>query len=70
MRRLQYKAPRRCSLEDGMGKYTTHEWDLRSVLLYIFLAGGHFVKGGHEFDSEQTAKIAVDPKTYQEVEYD
>ena len=70
MRRLTFKAPSRCSIEDGLGGYSTTEWDLRSVLLYIFLAGGYFVKSGHDFDNEITARVATDPNTYKEVDYD
>ena len=70
MRRLTIPAPRRCSIELPTGGYCTKEWSLGDVLEYIFLAGGHFVKSGHDFDCEETAKVATDPKTYEEVEYD
>ena len=69
MRKLTFKAPRRCSLEDGTGHYSTKVWTLGEVLLYIFTAGGYFVKGGHDFDCATTAEIATDPKTYKEVDY-
>ena len=69
MIRLTYPAPRRCSHEISGGYYTS-EWTLRDVLEYVFSAGGRFVKSGHDFDCEETAKVATDPKTYEEVEYD
>lgn len=69
MKRLTFKAPRRCSVEhDKM--WSTVQWNLRSVLMYIFLVGGYFMKGGHDFDCEGTATVATSPDTYKEVDYE
>lgn len=55
---LTYPAPRRMSVENGDGTYTTKAWTEQGVKEYR-LAGGFFLSGLHDFANAAASRAAT-----------